>query len=141
MLFRRPRDCRLTCEPTDRATGVGVMQAEPTGGATPSITLFPVFCDWSRFGSLQLVFTVEGDPLPVTISVRDGRRVKPPQRRFDLRELYPPGSHTVRLDLKELSQGTVSVAGIDVSAVQSLHVILEPDGRRRVVRLHRVWLE
>ena len=67
--------------------------------------------------------------------------MEPPQRRFDLRELYPAGHHTVRIDLKELSSGTVSVAAIDVSAVESLHVIIEADGKRRVVRLHRIWLE
>ena len=135
------QDCRLSCEPGPRAEGDGVLQCEAGGPPHPSITLFPIRRDWSPLSSLQVEFTVEGGPLPMTLSVRDGRRVTPPQRRFDRREVYQDGRHRVGVDLHELARGAGEVAPVDVGAVQSFHLIIDADGVGRVVRLHRIWLE
>ena len=133
--------CRLTFGRDDAGAGVGVMDCRPTGGASSSIFLFPVLRDWSRFGSLRIELTVDGEPMPITVSVRDGRRVAPLRRRFDQRAVYQAGRHVVRIDLGEVSRGSEAVAPIDVSRVQSFHVIVEPGDQPRVLTIHRVWLE
>ncbi len=135
------QDCRLSCEPGPRAEGDGVLRCDPSGPSQPSIILFPIRRDWSPFSSLQVEFTVQGGPLPVTLSVRDGRHVTPPKRRFDQREVYQDGRHRVGVNLHEVARGSGEVAPIDVGAVQSFHLIIEADGVGRVVRLHRIWLE
>jgi hypothetical protein len=103
--------------------------------------LFPVLKNWSRFHALQIEFTIDDGSLPMTFSVRDGRRVEPPRRRFDVNQIYALGRHVVAIDLDQISRGSTDVAPVDVSAVQSFHIILDAKHTRRVVRLHRIWLE
>jgi hypothetical protein len=133
--------CRLTCGPGAGGEGIGILQCESGGQPHPSIILFPIRRDWSIWRSLQVEFTVEGGPLPITLSLRDGRRVTPPQRRFDWNEVYQEGRHRVGLDLAEVARGSDQVAPIDVGAVESFHFILNVEGVSRVVRLHRIYLE
>jgi hypothetical protein len=134
--------CRLECEPTspDEGAGVGILQCEPDQ-ASPGLILLPVVRNWSRYGALHIDFTVVGDPLPITFSVRDGRRVAPPRRRFDLPAVYSPGRQTVRIDLDDVARGTAAVAPVDVGAVQSFHLFIDSVGKRRTLRLHRIWLD
>jgi hypothetical protein len=102
---------------------------------------FPILRDWSHYNTLHVAFTVEGDPLSITFSVRDGRRVEPPLRRFDLGNIYPSGPQLVTIDLGQLARGSATVAPINVKAVQSLHIIVDSGNAARPLRLERVWLD
>ena len=133
--------CRLSCETGAKGEGVGILQCESGGQPHPSIILFPIRRDWSTWRSLQVDFTVAGGPLPITLSLRDGRRVAPPRRRFDQHDVYQDGRHRVGIDLAEVARGSDLVAPVDVGAVQSFHFIMDVDGVGRLVRLHRIWLE
>jgi hypothetical protein len=133
--------CRLLCEPDGSGSGVGILRCEPAGTPECSIILFPIRRDWSARRRLEIEFTVMGGPIPITLSVRDGRPVIPPQRRFDLRQIYATGHHRVGLDLEEIRRGSGDVAAVDVSAVESFHIIVERRGPAGEVRLHRIWLE
>jgi hypothetical protein len=134
------QDCRLICEPDGDGNGVGILRCEPHGKSVCAIILFPIRRDWSGFRRLDIGFTVEDGPLPVTLSVRDGRPVTPPQRRFDRREIYDIGGHRVSIDLAEVARGSGETAPIDVSAVESFHFIVEPPSAACEVRLERIWL-
>jgi hypothetical protein len=133
--------CRLSCEHDDQGNSVGVLTCEPVGGQRSSMTLFPVRRNWSRRHLLRVDFTVETAPLLITFSVRDGRRVASPRRRFDLNDVYLRGRHVVEIDLDQIARGSVAIALVNVTAVQSFHVIVNGESPLRVVRLHRIWLE
>jgi hypothetical protein len=134
--------CRLTCRPgTAETDGVGILRFEPAGQAECSAILFPIRRDWSAWRSANIKFTVAGGPLPITFSVRDGRRVTPPRRRFDRCDIFQNGRHQVSIDLAEISRGTGEVAPVRVDAVESLHLIVDAQGAGRDIHLHRVWLE
>jgi hypothetical protein len=133
--------CRLRCGPGLDGEGVGVLQCETVGPPSPSIILFPIRRDWSTWRWLQVEFTVDGSPLPITLSVRDGRRVRPPRRRFDKSDVYIDGRHRVSIDLQAVARGSKQVAPVDLCAVESFHFMIEPGDVGRVVRLHRIWLE
>ena len=104
------------------------------------MTLFPIQRDWSAYRWLHIEFTVSGRPLPVTFSVRDGRRAVPPKQRFDQYAVYSSGRHRATIDMRQIARGSAEVAPVDVAAVQSFHIIV---GRAvsEPVRLHRIWLE
>jgi hypothetical protein len=133
--------CQLNCEPRAEGLGVGMLRSFADSKRPPSIILFPILRDWSRYDGLNVEFELDGDPLAITLSVRDGRRVKPPRRRFDRFGTYAAGRHRVTLDLKAIARGAPAVAPIDVAAVQSFHIIIEQLGTDRIVRLRRIWLE
>jgi hypothetical protein len=75
------------------------------------------------------------------VSVRDGRRVDAPLERFDRHAVYPPGRHRAVIDLGQLARGTPPVAPLDMHAVQSFHIIVDPTPEPREIKVHRVWLE
>jgi hypothetical protein len=104
--------------------------------------MFPAIHDWSGYDALHVDFSVTGAPLPLVLSVRDGRRVDPPLERFDMYDVYAKGRHDVAIDLKRIARGSASTAPVDTSRVESFHIFVDdPQGRPRALRLHRVWLE
>lgn len=133
--------CSITCQEIRPGRGVGVLQCGTNGSSTPALVLFPILRDWSRFRALHIDFTVEGDPLPITLSVRDGRHVDPPLRRFDLGNTYPRGRQVMTIDLQQIARGSAVVAPVNVSAVQSLHIIVDAGNATRPLRLERIWLD
>lgn len=134
-------DCTLNCRLDAAGASVGVLECGPNVQSTPSIILFPIVRDWSRYRWLCIDFELDGDALPMTFAVRDGRRVTAPRHRFELSDTYDRGRHAVRIDLSKIAQGSSDIAAVDVDAIQSFHIIVDPQGRRRVVRLDRIWLE
>jgi hypothetical protein len=83
--------------------------------------LFPVVSDWSQYGRLHVRFELPRAPARILLSVRDGRRVLPPARRFDRIERYPPGVHECVIDLRELAAGG-KFAPLRIDQVQSFHL-------------------
>jgi hypothetical protein len=132
---------QLSWERDADGKGVGVLRRNATDRPHSAIVLFPIRRDWSAWKTLVVDFTVEAGSLPIMLSVRDGRRVHPPQRRFDFHDVYNIGRHRVSIDLAELAHGSGTVASINVAAVQSFHLVVGGQGAGRVLRLHRVWLE
>jgi hypothetical protein len=135
------RDGALDCRRDASGQGVGVLTAAPEPDRAPTMVLFPTMHDWSPYRRLHVEFTVEGEPLPIIIAVRDGVRVQPPLVRFDLVDEYDAGRHDATMDLGALARGGGNVAPLDVSSVQSFHIVLETGGEPRVLRLHKIWLE
>lgn len=105
-----------------------------------AVVLFPIVRDWSGYSRMQWEFTVDERPLRLAIAVRDGRKVLPPARRFHFEDLYQPGWHRVSIDLKELAAGS-QAAPVDVSAVESCHLIADHLKQPQTLRLHRIYLE
>lgn len=101
---------------------------------------FPVIADWRGYRWLICEFSFQGPPLTILFSIRDGRPVAAPQRRYDLQQLYLPGTHRLVVDLDRLSRGDDHCAPVDVSRVQSLHFCVINTERPRTVFLHRLVL-
>jgi hypothetical protein len=137
----RANGCQLSCKPQASGEGVGILESDVGGPPSPAIILFPIHRDWSSWRWLHVEFTVEGGAVPITLSVRDGRRVMPPRQRFDHRDTYRRGRQRVQIDLRQIAQGSDQVAPIDIRAVESFHFVIHSDGADCVVRLHRIWLE
>jgi hypothetical protein len=116
---------------------IGQLHVDASGGAA---ILFPVVRDWSSYQRLSVTFSFAGDPLDILISVRDGRPVAPPRRRFDLEQRYTAGKHGVVIDLVELGAGT-RFAPLDLSRVQSFHFVVTQSAGPRTLFVHSVTLE
>lgn len=90
--------------------------------------LWPVVRDWSAFQALEVEFEFAGEPQPFLIAIRDRQEVPPEASRFNLRQTYEPGRHTVRIALSELaSGGDGAYPPIDLSRIDVL--ILVPYSR------------
>lgn len=112
----------------------------PGTGGTSTMILFPIAKDWSRYQRMECELSFDGDPLFVRISIRDGRRIMPPQRRFEYRKCLTAGQHRVSIDLMEVARGGPN-ATVDLTRVQSVHLGVERITETRRVLLQRVWLE
>jgi VanZ family protein len=117
----------------------GRLTVSPHPGGSGAI-LFPVVRDWSGYRRLCCTFSFTGEPLSILISVRDGRKVEPPRKRFDLERRYPAGLHRVVIDLQELAAGT-PFAPLDLSRIQSFHFLVTELTEPRTVLLHEIVLE
>jgi hypothetical protein len=123
---------------TDRGnSAVGLLQVPAGGGGA---ILFPIVRDWRGYKRLSWTFSFDGDPLDILFSVRDGRRVEPPQRRFDLMARYAAGQHSVVIDLVDLAAGT-QFAPLDLSRIQSLHIVVMPSTEPRTLILRTLVLD
>jgi hypothetical protein len=111
----------------------------PREGGNGAI-LFPIIQDWSNYRRLYCTFSFTGDPLRLLISVRDGKKVAPPLQRFDLVRDFVPGQHCVVIDLKDLAAGT-QFAPLDLSRVQSFHIVATNLSGPRTVFLRQIYLE
>ena len=76
----------------------------------------------------------------ILLSVRDGRKVQPPRRRFDLQRRYLAGRHCVAIDLEDLAAGN-RFAPLDLSTIQSFHIVVTGLTEPRTLFLHRIALE
>lgn len=118
----------------------GRMLFTPREGDAASVVLFPVVRDWRGYRRLCFTFSFSGEPLSILISVRDGLKVTPPAKRFDLVRRYESGTHHVCIDLDSLARGD-EFAPLDFSRVQSLHLGLNQLTGPRELLLHSVHLE
>lgn len=64
----------------------------------------------------------------------------PPVRRFDWEQQYLAGRHDVAIDLQDLAAGN-SFAPLDLTRVQSSHLVVAPGAESRALLLHRLYLE
>lgn len=112
----------------------------PRESGRSSAILFPVVRDWRGYSRLCFAFSFSGEPLTILISVRDGMKVEPPAKRFDLLRRYESGTHSVCIDLGSLARGD-EFAPLDFSRVQSLHLGLNQLTGPRELLLHSVHLE
>lgn len=132
---------RLARQATDerQQTWAGCLQLQP-GKESSGVILFPVKRDWSHYDRVTCEFSFSGDPLRVLISIRDGRKVHPPQRRFDLEKDFSAGRHCVVIDLHALAEGK-EFAPIDLTHIQSFHFAAKELNQPRTLWLHRLELE
>jgi len=117
----------------------GRLDVSPRQGGNGAI-LFPIVQDWSGYRRLACTFSFSGEPLRILISVRDGRKVRPPLRRFDLEREYVAGRHRVVIDLQDLAAGQ-QFAPLDLTRIQSLHIVATQLTEPRTLYLHKIELE
>ena len=118
----------------------GRLTVEADGTNDADVILFPVVGDWSGYRHLHCEFSLTDEPATILLSVRDGRRVAPPQERFDLRQHYNIGNHQVTIDLEALARGD-EYAPIDLTRVQSFHFVVQNMRASQSVLIHRVYLK
>jgi hypothetical protein len=118
----------------------GRMDFVPNGAGSAAVVLFPVRRDWSAYRLLCCDFSLADDASDVLISVRDGRRVVGPQKRFDMEESYAAGQHHVRIDLKSLARGD-EFAPLDLTRIESFHFAMPHLVGSHTVYMQKVWLE
>jgi len=117
----------------------GELKARPNEGGSGAI-LFPVVRDWSGYRRLCCTFSFSGEPLSILISVRDGRKVETPRKRFDLEHRYRAGRHRVVIDLEDLAAGN-QFAPLDISRIQSFHFVVTELAEPRTLFLQQISLE
>jgi hypothetical protein len=123
-----------------KQTWVGELEFIPNERDASGIILFPVVSDWSAYRTLRCELSFRGEPLDVWLSIRDGRQVRRPQRRFEWQARLAAGRHTVRIDLDAVAKGE-EFAPIDLTRVQSFHFGLAGLRQPRTVLLERIFLE
>lgn len=119
---------------------LGRMEFCPNARGSSGAVLFPVVRDWTNYRQLCCEFSFTGDPLSILISIRDGRKVSEPLKRFDLDREYTAGDHRVSIDLSTLARGE-QFAPLDLSRVESFHFVVQHVGEPRTVYLRSVRLE
>lgn len=106
-------------------------------GSRMELVQYPVRGDWTNFERFRLRFTLETSRR-VLLSIRDGRKVEPPAKRFDYRAQLEAGTHDIAFDLTELAEGQ-QYAPLDVSRIRSIHLVFyDSDGE---VAIHELILE
>jgi hypothetical protein len=135
------KGARLERQPTggDSEGWEGRLQVFPHEGAN-EVILFPILKDWSDYRRLHCTLSFAGAPLRLLISVRDGGKVKAPRRRFDLERDYPAGRHCIVIDLQELTAGE-RFAPVDISRIQSLHIVVTQMKEPRTLLLEGIYLK
>jgi hypothetical protein len=128
---------RLRRVQTESATWAG--QIESPDGSRCALVLAPPVADWSGYATVCCEFSFAGPPLSILASVRDGRYVEPPGKRFDFRSCYQPGHHTICFDLRRLAKGD-EFAPLDMTQIQSFHFVVRGMARDQRVLVHRVYL-
>lgn len=108
--------------------------------ARSDAVLLPVVADWHGWQRLCCEFSIDGEPMELLISIRDGRRVQAPQVRFDLVQQFPAGQHQVKIELPSLERGD-AYAPLDLTRIQSFHLSAPGLQTERVILLHRIYLE
>jgi hypothetical protein len=119
---------------------LGRMDFYPNAQGNSGAVLFPVVRDWTNYRQLCCEFSFTGEPLYILISIRDGRRVSEPLKRFDLVREYTAGGHQVCIDLRALARGD-QFAPLDLSRVESFHFVVQHLGQPRTINLRSVRLE
>ena len=102
--------------------------------------LFPVIGDWSGYRRLCIDFAVEGEPIRISLSIRDGIKIDQLERRFRLDQTYQAGEHHVCIDLEALRAGE-EFAPVDISRVQSFHIVMTGLEQPRTLFVYRVYLD
>ena len=130
---------RVAADGTEPAW-VGELVFVPNEPNASWIVLLPVVRDWSAYRTLRCELFFRGAPLDLRLSIRDGRKVIRPQRRFDWHAHLAAGRHTVRIDLDAVARGG-EFAPVDLARVQSFHFGLAGLRQPRTVVLERIYLE
>lgn len=127
---------------SEQSSGRWVGRMEFFSGSTRSsgAVLFPVVRDWTGYHQLCCEFYVPEDPMSILISIRDGRKVTGPLKRFDLEREYSAGDHRVCIDLEALARGE-EFAPLDLSRVESFHLVLPNSDRPRTIFVRSIHLE
>lgn len=102
--------------------------------------LLPVVADWHGWQRLCCEFSIEGEPMELLMSIRDGRQIQAPRVRFDLVQQFPAGRHHVEIDLPSLARGD-AYAPLDLTRIQSFHLSAAGLQTERVILLHQLYLE
>lgn len=118
----------------------GQVECSPAADGPCGLILFPIVRDWSGYRRLRCDLSCHDQAQRLLISLRDGRKVRPPQRRFDLRTQLQPGRHCIDLDLTKLAGGS-EFAPIDLRRVQSFHLGLDGATPASRLTIHRIWIE
>ena len=128
--------------PDDQEGGrwLGRMVFYPDARGSGGAVLFPVVRDWTNYRQLCCEFSFIGEPLSILISIRDGRKVSGPLKRFDLEREYTAGEHRITIDLSALARGE-QFAPLDLSRVESFHYVVGNIDQPRTVYLRSVRLE
>jgi hypothetical protein len=119
---------------------VGRMEFRPNEVNSAAVILFPVNRDWSQYHQLCCDFVVLNSTADLLISVRDGRRVTGPKKRFDMEREYLPGAHHVRIDLDSLARGD-EFSPLDLTRIQSFHLVVQHMEQPKLLIVQKVWLE
>ncbi len=130
---------RVAADGTEPAW-VGELVFMPNEPDASWIVLLPVVRDWSAYRTLRCELFFRGEPLDLRLSIRDGRKVIRPQRRFDWHAHLAAGRHTIRIDLDAVARGG-EFAPVDLARVQSFHFGLAGLRQPRTVVLERIYLE
>ena len=112
----------------------------PNGHGSSGLVLLPVVRDWSAYRTMHCQIEFRGEPIDLGVSIRDGRKVAAPRKRFDWRNRLSAGSHDICLDLVDIAEGR-DCAPVDLTRVQSLHLWVENLRKPTVLLLHRVYLD
>lgn len=121
------------------ADGNVFLQLTPGSGKC-EIILAPVVRDWSGYRRLKCGLAFTGEPLDILISIRDGNKVAPPQRRFDLERKLEAGEQVVEIDLQDLAAGK-QFSPLDLARIQSFHFAVFGLTEPRTVLWRGAWLE
>ncbi|MCG8583927.1 MAG: hypothetical protein MI757_04355 [Pirellulales bacterium] len=119
---------------------IGRLIVPPGKGSKTEAVLFPVVRDWSKYRRLWIEFSFEGPPIDVLFSIRDGRRVEPPAKRFDDRRRFASGTHRISFDLEMLATG-VEFSPLDMKRVRAFLFVVDRTDETREIRMHRLYLE
>lgn len=138
--FRTGRELRRWELRQATLTRAGRLELLPGPEAYPSATLHPIVGDFTGYRWLCVSFAVEGGPLELVASVRDGPERDGHTTHSQAGGTYPPGEHTLRLDLPALA-ARAKPDPLDLADVRAVQLFTVRPAEVRVVVLRRIWLE
>lgn len=132
----------LTCvsDPTSATGWAGRLEFLPGADEYPSAALEQVVRDWRGYRRLRWSLVVEGGPLTVVFSVRDGPDARGRTSHFQVEQDYTAGAHEGGVDLAPAA-ARARERVVDLSNVRWVQVFVYRPKSPRVIRLHRIWLE
>lgn len=107
----------------------------------PYGALRPICRDWSGYDRLCCAFSVEGqEALELVVSLRSGSGDEGGTSHFQQSRRYEPGQHLACWNLAE-AVPRAEPRALDLADMWIVQFFVEEPQRRRVIHVHRVWLE
>lgn len=125
-------------DPRHPGEWAGRLEFRPGPQEYPGAALTHDVRDWTGYRRLCWSFTVEGDPLTLSFSIRGHPGAE--TNHYDTERTFAAGEHCAEVDLAAAAE-QARPGRLDLAEIwQSLVFVIRPRGPRTIY-LHRVWLE
>jgi hypothetical protein len=133
-------ECQQSVLPREDGVWGGRVEFLPGPEPHPGVALEQVVRDWRGYRRLSWSFLVEGEPLELVFSVRDGPDAHGRTSHYQVGRLWPAGKHTMTVNLA-LAAVRAEERPLNLSNIAWVQVFVEKPKQPRGIRLLRIWLE